>query len=115
MQSARIRLGDIRWFRSCFFLSRDGFLINTLYGAVPQLAEGSSKVIDGFSAVFSSSIIAGIGGMLTGFWTMLTAGPVLGLLLILLGIPVYYIFFRSSENDTVAVDESVPHDDNGKA
>jgi hypothetical protein len=98
-----------------FLLVAGWLLINTLYGAVPQLAEGGAKVIDGFTAVFSSSFIAGIGGMLSGFWTMLTAGPVLGLLLILLGIPVYYIFFRSSENETVAVDGSVPQDDDGKA
>jgi APA family basic amino acid/polyamine antiporter len=98
-----------------FLLVAGWLLINTLYGAVPQLAEGGAKVIDGFTAVFSSSFIAGIGGMLSGFWTMLTAGPVLGLLLILLGIPVYYIFFRSSENETVAVDGPVPQDDDGKA
>jgi APA family basic amino acid/polyamine antiporter len=66
-----------------FLLVAGWLLINTLYGAVPQMLEGLS-VMRG--AVASLSISSFLGGL----WLIVTSGPVAGIILILLGLPVYY-------------------------
>jgi APA family basic amino acid/polyamine antiporter len=67
-----------------FLLVAGWLLINTFYGAVPQMLEGISIMLTGR-------------GFFTGLWTMITAGPVAGVLLILLGLPVYYYLNSKGE------------------
>ena len=77
-----------------FLLVAGWLLINTFYGAVPQMLEGISMMLTGR-------------GFFAGLWTMITAGPVAGVLLILLGLPVYYYL-----NSTGELEDEVPGDKN---
>jgi APA family basic amino acid/polyamine antiporter len=66
-----------------FLLVAGWLLINTFYTASPQMIAGLSAASGGFSP-FSPSVI------ISGLWATVTAGPLAGILLILLGLPVYY-------------------------
>jgi hypothetical protein len=72
-----------------FLLVAGWLLINTLYGALPQMLNGVS-IMGG--AVTSLSISSFFEGM----WLVITSGPVAGIILILLGLPVYYYLNKRS-------------------
>jgi len=59
-----------------FLLVAGWLLINTFYTALPEMLDGISIALNG--------------RFFSGIWKTITAGPLAGILLIILGLPVYY-------------------------
>jgi basic amino acid/polyamine antiporter, APA family len=87
-----------------FLLVAGWLLINTLYGAIPQMQTGLSAI---WTGIASQSLVS----FLDGIWLIVTAGPIAGIILILLGLPVYY-YLNSKDGTKEGVNNDYNNPDN---
>lgn len=76
-----------------FLIVAGCLLVNTFYSALPQMLDGVSTSLSGIVALSPKTVLSGL-------WVTVTAGPLAGILLIILGLPVYYYLTRTGAKST---------------